>query len=274
MQIGFLTTCMGKRPLPQIVQWAGDNGFSVLEISSSHLDPPAVLKDGGKAVRKLLADHGVAAASVAHYANVTPADADDRKAAAQLAGQAIEAAALIEAPIVCGLAGMPQPGKTKEDVIKSDVAAVWQPLCEQAAKHGIKIAFENWYATLLQNLPMWRLVFQQIGADNCGLNFDPSHLYHQQIDYLGAVDEFAPRIFHTHGKDTEIRPHVLRDAGNQAGGWWRYVIPGYGQIDWGPYIARLRANGYDGVLSIEHEDSAFGIEEGLVKGKRHLELFA
>jgi sugar phosphate isomerase/epimerase len=105
---------------------------------------------------------------------------------------------------------------------------------------------------------------------NLGLNFDPSHLHWQGIDYLEAVDWFKDRIFHTHAKDVEIKRHMLRWVGNQSGGWWRYVIPGYGEINWGVYIARLRAAGYNGVLSIEHEDSAFGVEEGFIKGQRHL----
>jgi sugar phosphate isomerase/epimerase len=52
------------------------------------------------------------------------------------------------------------------------------------------------------------------------------------------------------------------------------VIPGYGKIHWGEYIAALKRNGYDGVLSIEHEDSALGREEGFVKGLAHLKQFA
>jgi sugar phosphate isomerase/epimerase len=51
------------------------------------------------------------------------------------------------------------------------------------------------------------------------------------------------------------------------------VIPGYGEIDWGVYIARLRDVGYNGVLSIEHEDRAFGREEGFIKALRHLSQF-
>jgi len=98
--------------------------------------------------------------------------------------------------------------------------------------------------------------------DNFGLNFDPSHLVWQGIDYLQAVEVFAKRIFHTHAKDTEIVQHKLRWLGCLEGGWWRY------------YIARLRRNGYDGILSIEHEDSALGREEGFIKGLQHLRQFA
>ena len=110
-------------------------------------------------------------------------------------------------------------------------------------------------------------------AVNLGLNFDPSHLYWLGIDYLAAVHEFASRIFHTHAKDTIIYREVLRNVGVQGRGWWRYVIPGLGNIDWGEYIGTLRKVGYDGVLSIEHEDGSVGREEGFRLGVQHLSQF-
>ncbi len=51
------------------------------------------------------------------------------------------------------------------------------------------------------------------------------------------------------------------------------MIPGLGVIRWGEYIAALRRNGYNGVLSIEHEDGAVGREEGFLAGKKYLEQF-
>lgn len=54
---------------------------------------------------------------------------------------------------------------------------------------------------------------------------------------------------------------------------WRYVIPGFGEVTWGPYIAALRKIKYDGVLSIEHEDSTFGPEAGFLAAQRNLQLY-
>jgi sugar phosphate isomerase/epimerase len=116
-------------------------------------------------------------------------------------------------------------------------------------------------------------MFALVEADNFGLNFDPSHLLWQDIDYLHAVEVFGPRIFHTHAKDTEIMQRRRAWVGNQASGWWRYVIPGLGAVDWGAYIACLRRVGYNGVLSIEHEDSAVGREEGFMIAARYLRQF-
>jgi sugar phosphate isomerase/epimerase len=85
-----------------------------------------------------------------------------------------------------------------------------------------------------------------------------------------AVYEFRDRIFHVHAKDVTVEPVRLARVGYAGDGWWRYVLPGYGRIRWGEFIGTLRKIGYDGVLSIEHEDSAFPAEEGFVKATRYL----
>ena len=149
----------------------------------------------------------------------------------------------------------------------------FRPCWNTPAEKGVSLALENWTATNIQNLAHWQRLFEVLPQNNLGLNFDPSHLLWQDIDYIEAVDKFADRIFHTHGKDTEVKTHVKRIVGNQGSGWWRYVIPGLGQIRWGEYIAALRRNGYNGVISIEHEDDAVEREEGFLIGKKYLEQF-
>lgn len=62
-------------------------------------------------------------------------------------------------------------------------------------------------------------------------------------------------------------------VGVPGGGWWRYALPGFGDIKWGQYIGHLREVGYKGVLSIEHEDSTFGPEEGFRHGAHYLDQF-
>ena len=51
-------------------------------------------------------------------------------------------------------------------------------------------------------------------------------------------------------------------------GWWRYRIPGLGQVDFRDYVDALYEGGFDGVLSVEHEDPVWGgtpemVEAGL-----------
>ncbi|MDI6785029.1 MAG: sugar phosphate isomerase/epimerase, partial [bacterium] len=117
--------------------------------------------------------------------------------------------------------------------------------------------------------------FELRPEENYGLNLDPSHLYWLGVDYLEATKEFASRIFHTHAKDTEIISKKLCTGSIYGRGWWRYRMPGLGQIDWGQWISILSESGYDGVVSIEHEDpvwegSEAKVKKGLFIARRHL----
>ncbi|MBI2914978.1 MAG: sugar phosphate isomerase/epimerase [Firmicutes bacterium] len=275
MQIGFLTGILRHYSLVQLVEWASQNGFGALEIYAApgnpHIDPAKLSEDDVGQIKELLSRTRITISSLAYYAN--PLDPDPEKRAAVIAHlkKLFEACSKLDVPVVCTMAGMPVPGKDRLGTIREDMPEVFSDLVRLAGDRGLKIALENWYPTLLQNLECWDAVFEAVPAPNLGLNFDPSHLYHQQVDYLWAVEKFSARIFHAHAKDTAVLEHRLRYVGNQAGGWWRYCIPGYGEVRWPQFISALKAAGFDGALSIEHEDGLLGKEEGLLKGKAFLE---
>ncbi|HXG24707.1 MAG TPA: sugar phosphate isomerase/epimerase [Chthonomonadales bacterium] len=278
MYVGILTAPFSKEPLEHVVAFAGEYGFGGLEVvagpGSQHIDLTHFTQADADRIKELTERRALLISSVAAYTNNTDPDPERRKANNDTVRKAIDAAALLGVDVVCTLAGHPVPGKSKMRTIEEDCAVVFPPLVEYAASKGVRIALENWYATNIQHLEHWRRLFEVVPHRNFGLNFDPSHLLWQDIDYIHAVERFADRIFHTHAKDTEVKEAKKRWVGNQHdGGWWRYVIPGLGQVRWGEYIAALRANGYNGVLSIEHEDSAVGREEGFLIGKRYLEQF-
>jgi sugar phosphate isomerase/epimerase len=277
MEIGLLTAPLSGKSLDWIVGFARDHGFKALEVvagpGGKHLDTAKLSADKAKKIDALLKKAGVRISSLAFYDNLLDPDKNRRARRSQDMRGVIDAAAVLGVDVVCTLAGMPMPGKDRTRTIAEDLPGVFGPLAKYAAKKKIKIAFENYFATNIRNLADWRQVFEVVPDANVGLNYDPSHLLWQGIDYLEAVERFKDRIFHTHAKDVEIKQHALRWLGNQSGGWWRYVIPGFGDVNWGVYIARLRSIGYNGVLSIEHEDGAFGVEEGFVAGQHYLSQF-
>lgn len=276
MQIGLLTAPFHNEPLDKVIEFAGQNGFDALEVASGpgarHIDVADLSGSRVSEIKKALEANGVAISSLAWYTNMT--DPDKREEIIRNFRLLVDAAQKLNVEVVCTLAGMPVAGKDKLKTIEEDCAVVFRPLVEYAAEKGIKIALENWFATCLQGLAQFDRMFEVVPHENFGLNFDPSHLMWQGIDYIGAVERYAKRIFHTHAKDTEIRDDKLAYLGNQMSGWWRYVIPGFGRVKWGEYIAALRRNGYNGVLSIEHEDGALGREEGFIKGLNYLRIFA
>jgi sugar phosphate isomerase/epimerase len=107
------------------------------------------------------------------------------------------------------------------------------------------------------------------------LNFDPSHLLWLGIDPIAALRPYAERVVHAHAKDAQTFPGE-RDRYGFFGravnredpwdvGWWRYRIPGRGEIDWGRFVDALYEGGFDGVLSVEHEDPVWGGSPELVE---------
>jgi sugar phosphate isomerase/epimerase len=278
MQVGILTAPFGNEDLDFVIAFAKDNGFDALEINatpgSRHLDPSTATAQQLSEIRRKVADAGLVISSLAAYMNTTDPDPKNRAAVADHLKKSVDAVHELGVDVVCCMAGMPVPGKNRMQTIEQDCAEVFPPILEHAKAAGVKLAMENWTATNIMHLGHWERIFQVLPQDNFGLNYDPSHLYWQGIDYLAAVDRFKDRIFHSHAKDTEVDEHRLRWYGNQEGGWWRYVIPGFGRINWGEYLARLRRSGYNGVLSIEHEDDALGREEGFILGKNYLRLWA
>jgi sugar phosphate isomerase/epimerase len=256
--------------LDEIIEFAAQEGFQAMEVSSGQLGLDRIDNARADELKARLKEKGVSFSSIAHYANFLSGVKEEHEA---LFKKAVDVAVLLDVDVVCGLAGVAPGGSDKSKVIREEAVPYWRGLADYASDKGVKIAFENWYRTLLENLEHWRICFEEIGRDNVGLNFDPSHLFWQGIDYLAAVDMFKDRIFHTHAKDTEVKQEKLKILGCRNDGWWRYVIPGYGGIDWGAYVSRLRGIRYEGVLSIEHEDGTFGVEEGLRKGLKHLSMF-
>ena len=159
-----------------------------------------------------------------------------------------------------------------------------------ADSEGVKIAIENcphWVGcpTPVGNIAfspeMWDAMFDAVPAKTIGLEFDPSHLVWQGIDYIKAIRDYSDRIYAFHAKDTEI----LKDERNKYGiigkqigkesewdaGWYRYRIPGFGEIDWKRIFNALYEAEYNGPMIIEHEDPVFGgdrSENGMDLGPR------
>jgi sugar phosphate isomerase/epimerase len=156
-------------------------------------------------------------------------------------------------------------------------------LCSAIAKHGAWVAIEGypgghpWSSSLACTPADYRAFLKEMPAGSCGINFDPSHLVRMGIDPVRFLGEFAPRVRHVHGKDTEIFPEELYEHGWEqpatfarghgfGSTFWRYTIPGHGQVRWSACFATLKQAGFTGVVSIELEDENFN--DGTPKGEQ------
>ena len=114
-------------------------------------------------------------------------------------------------------------------------------------------------------------------GDIIGANLDPSHLFWQGIDPVAAVKYLGENhaLYHFHAKDTLIDERNTAVNGvldNKPYGdilnrsWvFRTVGYGHGKEVWNNIISMLKAVGYDGAISIEHEDGLMSPKEGLEK---------
>jgi sugar phosphate isomerase/epimerase len=125
---------------------------------------------------------------------------------------------------------------------------------------------------------VWQRLFAELATPNFGLNFDPSHLIWQHIDYTRCIREFGQRIFHVHAKDTRIDGDSIYSAGILGLGWHTPKLPGLGDVNWGAFFSALTDAGYRGAVCIEVEDRAFegSLEDrqrALRQSKRFLKQF-
>jgi len=155
---------------------------------------------------------------------------------------------------------------------------VWPPLVAFAADHGVRIGIENcpmfftadeWPGgkNLAHSPAIWRRMFEAIPDEAFGLNYDPSHMVWQQMDYIAPLWEFADRLFHLHAKDVRLDVDRLDDVGILATPLEFHTpkLPGLGDIDWGQFVSVLTDVGYDGPVCIEVEDRAY---EGSVADRK------
>lgn len=276
MFVGMLTAPFAQEPLEDVLSFAEDLGIGGLEVvagpGSKHIDPATLKKPEAKRLREELEARELTITALGYY-DVTITNPDRVKAVQDHAKRTIDAAEMLGVSTVGMLPGFPAEGMSKIETIRNVLPEAFGPILAHAKKKGVRIALENWFQTCLQGLDTFECLFEAIPDENFGLNYDPSHLVHQECDYMAPVRLYADRLFHTHAKDTLIDRSIRAQVGVYGAGWWRYVIPGFGEIKWGAYVGYLRAAGYDGVLSIEHEDGSQTREDGFIRGAYWLDQF-
>ncbi|MGR8927178.1 sugar phosphate isomerase/epimerase family protein (plasmid) [Rhizobium leguminosarum] len=257
MKIGFYTSTFNDRPLEEVVDFAASAGFDAIEIDvGGHIKTP----DRVEAAVALARSRNLFVSSITYFGNQLDADRAKREA---LRAKTAEFAGAI------GEAGVPIfvifPGRddtASDEANYDDFADFANGLIAQTQSYGLTFAIENWPGpkdNFIGTTPRgWQELFQRISDPRFGLEFDPSHLIRIGVDPYEAMATVKDRIAVLHAKDTAIDPGSLQAVGYHGKGWWQYKLPGLGLIDWPRFLRQARAAGFDGTLSIEHEDAAYG----------------
>ena len=149
----------------------------------------------------------------------------------------------------------------------------WREISELAHTCGVeRIALELHGNQCVYNVSSLKKLREVIGPA-IGANLDPSHLFWMGADPLAAATELGNAIYHVHAKDTFLNKPVqattsllengsLMDISARS---WSYITLGFGHGEewWRQFCYHLRMAGYDGWLSIEHEDVLLSSLEGL-----------
>jgi len=306
MKLGYITACLPNINLDELVKWSSETGFSTLELAAwpiesnrdyqaRQIDAANFNKDDADRVKGIFEEYGMEISAMAYYDNNLHPDLDKRNNYISHLKKVIDTASLLDVELVGTFIGS-RPDKSPTENIKED-GEVFRKIVEYAEDKGVKIMIENcpmenWVqfglpGNYAYSPELWDALFNEVQSDSFGLNFDPSHLYWLGIDHIEAVKDFASKIFHAHAKDTELLDDGIYKYGifgkqvdpiPWKSGWWRSRMPGSGEIEWQQFISSLQENGYDKVLSIEHEDpiwegSEEKIKNGLKLGHKHLSQF-
>ena len=304
MKVGVFTPLLSQLPLEDVVKKLKSMGVDLLEFGTGNYPGDAhcklsMLEDSGKLAefKSKLADNGVTISALSCHGNALHPDKKRAQADGDVSRKTVLLAEKLGVPVVVDFSGCPGDSPSAKapnwvtcpwppdylDVLNWQwdkvVTPYWTQHGKFAADHGVKIAIEMHPGFVVYN-PETMMRLTSIAGPSVGCNFDPSHLFWQGIDPIAAVRILADSIYHVHAKDTQLYSANLPRTGvldtkpytDERNRSWLFRTCGFGHGAewWKEFASTLRMFGYDGVLSIEHEDSLLSAEEGLTRAVQFL----
>ncbi|UOF88678.1 sugar phosphate isomerase/epimerase [Fodinisporobacter ferrooxydans] len=307
MKLGIFTVLFGDKTLGQALDYIKSQGLDAVEIGvggypgKKHADAAALLEDEQKLqdFKREIETRGLEISALSCHGNPLH---PKREVAEQFHKDFVDAVRLAEklgVETVIGFSGCPGESDFSQNPVwvtcawptehaevlewqwKEKVVPYWTEMSAFVRKHGVRVAIEPHPGFVVYNTET-ALRLRREAGDNIGVNFDPSHLYWQQMDPNECLKELAKAgaLYHFHAKDTafdernmalngvlDTKPY--QDELNRS--WiFRTVGYGHGEESWKKMISTLQMVGYEGTISIEHEDSLMSTEEGFEKAVSHL----
>ena len=284
MKLGLFTACLPTWNLERIAETAAACGFDALELAAwpttvgrsfqaTHVPVTSMTEEEVAGIRAVLDRWQLEVSSLGYYGNNLHPDPETRAAVGTHLRLVIDAAEKLGVGLVGTFIGRDWHLSVPENRVLAE--KVMPPLVEYAAERNVQLMIENcpmegWHpdgypANIAYSPELWRWMIDTLGLR---LNWDPSHLLWMGIDPVETIAEFAPAIVHTQAKDVQIFPRqrnrygvfgTTQKEGNPwRTGWWRYRVPGRGEVDWSGVVDALYDHGYTGAVSVEHEDPVWG----------------
>jgi sugar phosphate isomerase/epimerase len=305
MKVGVFAVLFAQRPFEEALDYIRQAGCEAVEIGcgaypgNAHCNPAELLADDGKrkAFVDAVASRGLEISALSCHGNPLHPNKEHAKRDDQTFRETVQLAEKIGVGTVITFSGCPGDSDNAKfpnwvtcpwptdfaDVLewqwKEKVAPYWSEAGKYAKDHEVRVAIELHPGFVAYHTEsFWRL--REAGGEAIGVNFDPSHLFWQGMDPLVCARELGSTIYHVHMKDTWLdEPNIKRNGvldtkvyTDEVHRSWIFRTVGYGHGPefWRGLISELRLAGYDGALSIEHEDSLMSVNEGFTKAVQFL----
>ena len=281
MQLGFVSAILPDLSLAEVAKFAAATGYTCVELMCwpvskaerryagvTHVDVTDFTSAKADNVRRIAEDAKVQISALGYYSNALSPNREEGEAAIAHLRKVIQAAALLGMKTVNTFIGRDWTRSVDDNWPR--LLEVWKPLVKLAEGNGIRIGIENcpmlfsrdeWPGgkNIATSPKLWRRLFADIGSASLGLNYDPSHMIWQRMDYLRPMREFKDRLFHIHAKDVRIDTERLDEVGILAhpNEYHTPKLPGMGDVDWGKFFSVLTDVGYQGPVCVEVEDRAY-----------------
>jgi len=304
MRVGVFTPLLSQLSFPVVLQKLSALKIETVELATgnypgdahcklSMLGNPSEIAE----FKQVLADNGASISALSCHGNPLHPNTERAKHDQEVGRKTILLAEKLGVPVVIDFSGCPgdSPDAKAPNWVTCPwppdylevldwqwnevVAPYWTQRAKFAQDHGVKIAVEMHPGFVVYS-PETMLRLREITGPVIGCNYDPSHMFWQNIDPIVAIRVLGDCIFHVHAKDTQLYPSNLPRTGvldtkpytDERHRAWIFRTCGYGHSEkwWKEFVSTLRICGYDYVLSIEHEDSLLSPEEGLTKAAAFL----
>ncbi len=280
MKLGFLSSIVPEFTFEQVIDFAAENGFKCVELASwpvekatrryagvTHINTDELDDAKVEYIKKYCADKGVEISGIGYYPNPLIADLEKRAVAIEHLHELIDAAEKLEVYQVNTFIGRNRLANMEQNM--EDFMSVWPELIRHAEEKKVRIGIENCPMYFWDEWPcgdnlacspkFWDIMFEKIPSDYFGLNYDPSHLVWQRMNYVKPIWDYSDKLFHIHVKDAKFYQDKYEKAGIFASPleYHQPKLPGQGDIEWGKVMSALNDVKYKGAFVIEIEDRAY-----------------
>ncbi|MBS4223777.1 sugar phosphate isomerase/epimerase family protein [Lederbergia citrea] len=300
MKLGVFAVLFSKKTLDEMLDYIKSKGLDTVEIGTggyvgdAHCKPAELLADEAKLeqFRQAFDSRGITISALSCHGNNLHPNQEIADEHHTTFVNTVKLASKLGVKNVVTFSGCPGESENSKHPVwitcpwpndfsevvdwqwENKVIPYWKEQAKLLEEYDVNVAVEPHPGFIVYNTETILRLRKECG-DRIGANFDPSHYFWQGMNPVNSIKALGDAIFHFHAKDTRIDPQnnslngVLdtksyRDIANRS--WvFRTVGYGHGEDVWRDIISALQTIGYQGAISIEHEDGLMSVNEGFTK---------